>query len=547
MLSKGRFNSINLKKQNTMTINNWIVGIGIMAMPLWGMAQGEKPKVPDNWHLLDQQEDGYQGVSLKQAKVFLAALNRSAQPVTVAIIDSGIDTAHAGLKGRLWVNPKETLVNGRDDDRNGYVDDIHGWSFLGNADGRNVMKDSKEAHRVYHRDNVRFAGMTEAKQVKKKDRARFADWKRAERELSHGVLDDASLAGFQQAVAMVRHDDSLMRTVLTEPEYTGNDLNSLAGQAESIEQSRQRLVGMLAANNAMEHPVSAFRDGFGGWVAMQQDNKDALENPPVAYRKEVVVDDYTNYRDKYYGNRDVKSAGSEHGTHVAGIVAGLAVDARLMGIRAVPDGDEHDKDVALAIRYAVDNGAKVINMSFGKAYSPEKGWVDKEVKRGQRKGVLFIQAAGNEAKDIDTAHNFPTAVYGSGGRAANWITVGASGDTALGALVAPFSNFGKAEVDVFAPGMEIYSTLPEGKYGRHQGTSMAAPVVAGIAALIWSHFPELTAAQVKQCIETSVVKPDARVIRPGGTVQLELGEVSRTGGVVNAFNAVKKAAELAGS
>ncbi|MGH2565445.1 MAG: S8 family serine peptidase, partial [Ginsengibacter sp.] len=264
--------------------------------------------------------------------------------------------------------------------------------------------------------------------------------------------------------------------------------------------------------------------------------------------------------DRYYGNSNVMASpkAALHGTHVCGIIGadrtngigvnGIADNVKIMMVRAVPDGDEHDKDIALAIRYAVDNGAEVINMSFGKSFSPEKKWVDDAVKYAESKGVLLVHAAGNDAKDVDTTYNFPSPVFQSDGkRADNWITVGASGDSLLGGLVAEFSNYGKREVDVFAPGKKIYSSVPTGNnYQNLQGTSMASPVVTGLAALILEYFPNLSAEQVKMVIEKSTVKPTGKVINPGTGEEVSLSELSVSGGIVNAYDALKLASTLKG-
>jgi subtilisin family serine protease len=217
-----------------------------------------------------------------------------------------------------------------------------------------------------------------------------------------------------------------------------------------------------------------------------------------------------------------------------------------MMIRAVPDGDEHDKDIALGIRYAVDNGAKVINMSFGKEFSPNKKWIDDAVKYAESKGVLLVHAAGNSAKNIDSTDNFPNALFaGDKGKATNWITVGASGDVNAGGITASFSNYGKGQVDVFAPGVKIYSTIPGGNtYGNAQGTSMASPVVAGTAALLMSYFPSLSAQEIKYCIEKSAQAPGTKVTIPGTDKEVELSEISRTGGVINAYEAARIAAQI---
>jgi subtilisin family serine protease len=283
---------------------------------------------------------------------------------------------------------------------------------------------------------------------------------------------------------------------------------------------------------------------------------EAADKAPKDYRGEIVQDNYNDYNDRFYGNPDVMANTPKHGTHVAGIIGaarnnskgmdGIADNVRIMSVRAVPDGDEHDKDVALAIHYAVDNGAKIINMSFGKSFSPEKSWVDEAVQYAASKGVLLVHAAGNDGDNLDSAHNYPSPVIlANNKRATNWITVGASGDPKLGGLVASFSNWGKQEVDVFAPGVRIYSTVPGGNtYAALDGTSMASPVVAGVAALIKSYYPNLTPEQIKYAIENSAAKITEQATIPGSDRRALLSEMSVTGGIVNAYEAIRLADQL---
>jgi len=214
----------------------------------------------------------------------------------------------------------------------------------------------------------------------------------------------------------------------------------------------------------------------------------------------------------------------------------------------VPDGDERDKDVANAIRYAVDHGAQVINMSFGKAYSPQKAAVDAAVRYADSAGVLMVHAAGNDGNDLAKEPSFPTPFYEGGGRAQNWIEVGASSWKGRDSLAASFSNYGQAQVDLFAPGVDILSTVPGGGYERESGTSMAAPVVSGIAALLMAHYPSLKAADVKRILlETATRRPDQMVVPPGGGQPVRFGTLSATGGVVNAYEAVRAAERVAGT
>jgi subtilisin family serine protease len=287
---------------------------------------------------------------------------------------------------------------------------------------------------------------------------------------------------------------------------------------------------------------------------------DAVEKEPQKYRAQVVKDNYDDPNDRFYGNQDVMGTDASHGTHVSGIIGavrnnnigmkGVANHVEIMTIRAVPDGDEHDKDIANAIRYAVDNGAWVVNMSFGKSFSPEKKWVDEAVAYAESKGVLLVHAAGNDSKDVDVEDNFPSQnQFNDTNRIfSNWINVGASGSSE-NEIAATFSNYGKREVSVFAPGVRIYSTIPGGNtYGEKDGTSMASPVVAGLASLILSYYPELTAQQVKSILEKTVTKINGKVVTLPGTEDemVAMEEISSAGGIVNAYEALKLAATLKG-
>ena len=506
--------------------------------------------VPQGWHLKDHQKDRLYGISLDQAYEFLKSKGLKSTPVIVGIVDSGIDTTHEDLRPVLWTNEKEIPGNGIDDDKNGYIDDVHGWNFLGSKDGKeNVTKDSFEGARVYWKFKNRFEGKTES-QVPANEKEDYKLWLRAKQEIDKNASNKEETEFLKLISAVFIEGDSVIRKNLNKEVYSCKDLADYTPIDASANQVKRILLSTCKGND---------NDDITNKMLIEDIQKDLdkatmVEQAPKSYRDEIVKDNYNDLNDRYYGNSNVlvDNESALHGTHVAGIIGavrnnglgmdGVADNVRLMSIRAVPDGDEHDKDIALGIRYAVDNGARVINMSFGKGFSPEKKWVDEAVKYAESKNVLLVHAAGNDAANIDTAYNFPSAQFLDGKRPDNWITIGASGDEKAGGLTASFSNYGKKEVDVFAPGVKIYSTVPGGNtYANLQGTSMAAPVVSGVAALIMSYYPNLSAVQVKKIIEKTVSKPAVKVANPGGGPDVLLSDISVYGGIVNAYEAVKLA------
>jgi len=529
-----------------------------------------KEPVGNGWYLKDYKESGAYGISLDKAYKLMKG--KKTQTVIVAVIDSGVDTLHEDLKEILWHNPKEIPGNGIDDDKNGYVDDINGWNFLGNKDGKNVTVDSYERDRVYHKYKDKYEGKEIDPSTLSKEEAQVYEmWKAAKAEINDDSdgppVDIKRLKAGYKTLSMY---DSILQVAMGKKEFTGKELEKTDFKDFNALNAKTALYGFMSDNNMLDLTTKQILDEFKEYIDQEQRKADAKQFPPKSYRDDIVKDNYDDFNDRFYGNNNVyvDDRAAEHGTHVTGIIGaqrdnkkgmdGVADNVRVMMIRAVPDGDEHDKDIALAIRYAVDNGAKVINMSFGKSFSPEKKWVDDAVEYAKSKDVLLVHAAGNDHKDIDSTWNFPNPVYQSNKqRASNWITVGASGDLTLDqtlpdgtdyhSLTAGFSNYGKQEVDVFAPGMKIYSTVPGGNtYQNLQGTSMASPVVAGLAALILEYYPNLSAEQVKYVIEKSAVAPTFDVNVPGSTEKVKLSDISKTGGVINAYEALKLAATLKG-
>lgn len=515
-------------------------------------------EAPRDWQLLDAGADRVPGTSARRAERELLAGRRPARTVVVAVIDGGIDTAHVDLEGNLWRNPREVAGNARDDDGNGYVDDTFGWNFLGGATGENVNWDTLELTREHVR--CTSAGLTRDGAgpggASSTSAAAVAD---STRERCAGIAEKfqakrQELQAMSQQIQMM--DGMYARVVRVLEQLVPADsltverVTALTPSADSVRAARDLFLRM-AASGINGQVLKDAREDVEGQLAYGL-------NPDFNPRR-IVGDDPADGTQRLYGNRDVMGPDAKHGTHVAGIIGavrdnggidGVAGSVQLMMLRAVPNGDEHDKDVANAIRYAVDHGAQIINMSFGKGFSPQKRLVDEAVKYADSKGVLMIHAAGNDGEDLATAESYPTPEYLDGGRAANWLEVGASSWKGGGELAAPFTNYGKERVDLFAPGVDVLSTVPGGGYARESGTSMAAPVVSGVAALLMSYFPSLTAADVKQLLlETATPYGDTMVARPGseGGEKVRFGDLSRTGAIVNAHGAVKAALARTGS
>lgn len=509
------------------------------------------------WHLKDQVSDGYVGISLKKAYQFLK--DKKSTTVIVGVVDSGIDTLHEDLKGVLWTNTKEIPGNGIDDDGNGYVDDVHGWNFLGGKDGTEVEKASSEKARVYHGFKDFFLNKNiDTSTLTKLELYRYNSWQRAAKEIEPSAESETQAMALNGISKKINEWDSLIMLESNTKDYSQAELENFDIKTEEGKKAKLSFLSIMkqlpfgsdTKKSFIIQELNSEKDRLNGEL-------EEKEKTPIDVRKTIIKDNYANFNDKYYGNANIMGLGSMHGTHVSGIIAadrtngvgidGIADNVKIMMVRAVPDGDEYDKDIALAIRYAVDNGAKVINMSFGKGYSPQKYWVDSAFQYAAAHDVLLVHAAGNDGKNIDSNYNYPSTDFLYGGNATNVITVGASSDIhIINGYVAGFSNYGKQKVDVFAPGTEIYSSLPGGnKYGFLDGTSMATPVVAGLAALIRSYYPTLTALQTKEIIEETVTPINKSVTKPGTDTPVTMSDLCRSGGVVNAYQAVVKADEVA--
>ncbi|MFA6923886.1 MAG: S8 family peptidase [Bacteroidales bacterium] len=516
--------------------------------------KSRKKKSEENksWHTLYPKKDKVAGISLNKAYQEILK-NKIPHKVIIAVIDGGVDINHEDIKNRIWTNRKEIPVNNVDDDNNGFIDDIHGWNFLGNSNGENIKQETMELTRLF-RDMTRKFGDTILSKCKIKDTTGFAYYKKICREyyakyiqatLDYNMLKNSSLDKY------FTKKDSIITDYLKKTDYSIMDLLSVNTKDSVVNESKYYLLTLEIKNFDIEKYKEMKEYYYNNYLY----GVDTSYNP-----RKIIGDNPTQLDGIHYGNSDVIANTPSHGTFVSGIIAaernnnigmdGIADSVEIMVIRAIPNGDERDKDVANAIRYAINNGAKIINMSFGKGYSPEKIFVDDVLKLAEEKDVLLVHAAGNDAENNDVVENYPKKYFNDGKViTGNWLEVGASTKHLDKNLVASFSNYGKKNVDIFAPGEDIYSLKPDNKYTTGDGTSFASPMVAGVAALLKSYYPQLTAKEIKKIIMDSSLKLEKKKVykqdsKSTKKEKVRFGTLSVTGGLLNAYNAVNMAEKI---
>ncbi len=518
----------------------------------------EAKNIPESdWFVKDPSLDGLEGVSSERAQVELQLTN--ARQIIVAVIDGGVDTDHEDLKNKIWKNLGETGVdekghdksnNGIDDDNNGYVDDIHGWNFLGSKNGEHVEQETLEVTRESLRYDKKIANgdvLTEAE--KKYFEEINKDYNQQVKESKDLIEQFAPLIKKAEAGKKVLKDKLQLEDLSLE------NLKAISSTDAEVLLAKSDLIDICEKYRSIE--------------ALFRYNEYAVDSLKFNLNKEfnpraVVGDNPDDFSDIHYGNNDVKGPDSSHGSHVAGIIGaerknglgidGVAENVKIMALRAVPNGDERDKDIALAVRYAVDNGAHIINMSFGKKYSPAKSKVDEAFIYAAQKGVLLFHAAGNDAKNNDDFPSYPNRYVQDAvlkklpTEISTWIEVGASAKNKNLRMAAAFSNFGKKTVDLFAPGVQLKSTFPDNEYAVISGTSMACPAAAGVGALLMSNFENMTAVQAKAILIRQVRLYEGLEVHLPGSADLDLpvpfASLSSTGGLIDAYSSIQLARKL---
>lgn len=484
-----------------------------------------------NWYNLDLFDDKVLGASVNKAYQELLANKKVKKTIIVAVIDGGVDIYNMDLQGKIWINEREIPNNKIDDDDNGYVDDINGWNFIGNSKGENIDYETFEYTRIYELSG-NDENFQKAKQL-------------YEAELAKRMKERNELKKIEEKYNIAK---------LTIKVQTGIEIN----QYSDLKKVAFQTSNNYEVSDAYNFLIQMYKKGFSdkSLLAQKTRNYEFLEKYlNVDFNPRAIIGDNPNEINSYiYGNFDVKGPKANHGTSVAGVIAGIrgnsvgvdgiATNVKIMVLRTTPSGDERDKDVALAIKYAVENGADIINMSFGKQLSPQKHFVDDAIKLAERKNVLIIHACGNNGLNIDTNETFPSDYYLDKSEATNFLNVASSGIKKGKEIASKFSNYGQNHVDVFAPGENIISLDTSNTFSIHSGTSLSAPVVTGIAALILSYYPQLTPQELINILMESSLKFNKQRVLIPDLINKKRGKVkfstlSKSGGIVNAYKAIQ--------
>lgn len=500
-----------------------------------------------NWFNLDMNTDSIPGIGTNKAYNELLK-NKNSSTVIVAVIDGGVDIRHRDLADKIWVNEGEIPDNGIDDDHNGFIDDVNGWNFLGGPDGKNLQYENYEATRIYKKYKKRFS-TSDTLHLTGDDLQLFLMYQKA-RAVHFKKLDKAmnEMSLIKKFELNYFKADSIIKSNLKKDTFDTDDINKIDTSDSKEFIMAKTMMLNLRENGFKLESLKKYEEH----VEIQLKYHFNINYNP----RTIVGDNPDDLSDSIYGNNDVIANTPDHGTFVSGIIAadrnnhlginGIAGNVKIMPIRAVPDGDERDKDVANAIKYAVNNGAKIINMSFGKDFSPHKDFVDQAVRYAAAHDVLLVHAAGNESEDTDVDPRYPSDFDADNQKITDaWLNIGATSMEPGNSFVANFSNYGKRSVDFFAPGVDIYSLMPDNKYDILDGTSFSSPMTAGAAALIKSYYPEMSAVQIRNILISSVslTFKKEKVLLPSKNEdkkpkKVKFGKLSSTGGLLNVFNAL---------
>jgi len=507
-----------------------------------------------NWHHKDILDDSIIGISTDKAYNFLESRNKQRDTIIVAIIDSELDITQEDLKNQIWTNKDEIPNNNIDDDDNGYVDDIHGWNYTGTKLGDSLPYVNYEFTRIIRKYAPLFKNIISEKDVPEDLIHKFYVYNKALKAFDKELeIQNESIADYNRMLNNFLEAEKVISIYFPNKDFSTEKLDSLNEiTTDKIIKKRIRHWKYFIRNNIKRKDIEEEIkiQNLIKNIGLKIDFNDRY----------MTRDDPDNINDKPYGNNNIQGTGTlNHATNVASIIGakrnnnigvdGINDKVKIMALSISVAGNEFDKDIALAIRYAVDNGAKVINMSIGKSFSLHSDWVNDAMKYANEKDILIITSAGNEGHNLSKVENYPNDMIKDSEFIDNFIKVGNTSNKIDSLLVYSNSNYSKTEVDIFAPGKSI-KCLDRNKVTITTGTSFAAPMVTGVASLIFSYYPNLSAKEVKEIILSSGISIKFDVLKPYANDEkrdpnkVPFSSLSKSGKIVNAYNALLLAEKI---
>ena len=538
--------------------------------------QGEKKQSDLDWYNCSFDKDNVYGAEVNKAYDFLKGKKMKKRPV-VALIGSGIDVEHEDLKQAIWFNPKEK-ADGKDNDKNGLVDDINGWNFLGGKDGQVMESTMREGDREFLRLKDKYADyMFDGKDYYKIINEKMTKVPAPENvdEFNYyrfNVMPESPIAGSYGGWVLVQavkeyaaKFDKMMRERFPNKELTQEDFN-ICYDPKAPRDSLAEVAFMVCAYGFSIYQTDKWDAVYAGIKSGAQIQQSQAEYEAKVKqfgsdgRATIIGDNYLDINDNKYGNNVLLTTDASIGTMEAGIIAGkrdnglggngIMDQAEIMTLRVSANGEPYLKDIALAIRYAVDHGADVILLPVQNSLYPEdqKKWISEALEYAESKGVLAITPAWEASQDLSKDIYFPNRWMTGKKELTNLMVVSSSDKEGNPSMT---SNYGAKEVDLYAPGIDIYSTYTGDTYQTGTGIGLAAATTVGVAALLKAYYPQLTGTQIRNILLESVTsRKDVEVekgIRVNGQASQDLflfGDLCLSGGILNAYQAVVAADKL---
>lgn len=538
--------------------------------------QARKKQSDLDWYNCSFGEDGVYGAEVNKAYEFLKGKKVKKRPV-VALIGTGLDVEHEDLKQAIWVNPGEQ-ADGKDRDKNGFIDDINGWNFLGGKNGQVMERLIQEGDREFLRlkdkyadyitSNGEFFKIIDGKRVKVSAPENLSEYS----YYKNVVMPESQLAriygGWNMAYVIAEYGQKFKEDLrakfpgqrITLQEFqTCYDPNAPQDTLSDVTFTLIATAFQLYKTDDLDFVYKTFVET--GVARGKESYEEALKAYGYDGRKDIVGDDYLNINDNKYGNNVLLTSDAGLGTMQGGIIGGkrgnglgndgIMDEAEIMALRVTASGGEpYIKDMVLAIRYAADHGVDIIVLPQQNTLYPDgqKEWMIEALRYAESKGILVIVPAWELSQDLAKQTFYPNRRMTGDKELTNLMVISSSDKEGNPSLNA---NYGAKELDLFAPGINIYSAYTGDTYQIGSGVGLASASVAGVAALIKAYYPHLTGSQIRDILLESVTSRKGVEVEKGIEVDGKqtqdlflFDDLCLSGGILNAYQAIMAADKL---